>query len=849
MNSHARRAGLATLLLPAMALAQIVDRVSTPLDPLQLGRQGNGDSLLWANGSPLSDDDRFLVFSSHADNLVPGDGSRNEEIYLRDLVNDTTQRLLPPPTDVTDGNSSWPSISGDGRWVTFSSRRRDLLPGIGSGRDQIYLHDRQDGSLTLLSRALDGGGGDEESSTGGLSRDGRRAVFVSLASNLVVADSNDAFDVFLHDLEDRSMTRITVDPDGNQVEGDSGFAQISGNGRYVCFDSNAGTLTATPISGQQIYLRDLEAGTTSLVSRTPTGLGGNGPSLGCAVADAGEVAFASSASDLVAGDSNGVRDVFVYLPGTATVQRVSVGVGGVQGDATSDNPSISSDGRRVGFVSASTTFPGPTVFGQREAYLHHRDSGETHRISLGASGDAPNGHSENARLSPSGQRMVLQSRASNLAVDINNREDVFIHRLDNGNTTLASLAASPLPSGGGGGGPSVSADGRLVVFGSSAAALLPGDAGEHQQILIYDRDSRQISLISGGPDGPANGTCFSPEISADGRWVAYLSRATNLVAGIDSNGFEDVFLHDRELGTTVRVSSNAAGNAASHGSADLSLSASGSHVAFVSQANDLLPGAPTSGFRVLVWRRDDQSFVRGDTTSDGTPGNSQSFAPRLSADGRYVAFASGASNLVPGDDNNRSDVFRKDLLTGVVALVSRTPDGAVGNQRSEERLAISADGRYVAFVSHASNLVADDNNGGPDMFLLDLDMLAMQRVTRDLAGPALVGPPSLSADGSQLAFASSAALVPEDSNGRTDVFVYRRDLDRLRRASIDRQYQQLDATSQHPALAADGDWLAFTITPPHRLQVPGRRAAPGVSDVVLAFSPFGPRVFGDGFEP
>jgi hypothetical protein len=269
--------------------------------------------------------------------------------------------------------------------------------------------------------------------------------------------------------------------------------------------------------------------------------------------------------------------------------------------------------------------------------------------------------------------------------------------------------------------PAISADGRIVVFGSFANNLVAGDWNFQADIFVHDRSTgitERVSVDSSGAEG--NGNSNHADVSADGRFVAFESESTNLVAG-DSNGVIDVFVHDRMTGITERVSvdsSGAEGNGPSGTFGGLAISADGRIVAFESNASNLVAGDTNGVSDVFVHDRSTGLTERVDVDSFGAEANYGGSIPSISADGQSVTFASSATNLVAGDTNNAGDVFVHDRSTGFTGRVSVDSSGAEGNGLSgNSGLAISADGQIVAFESLASNLVAGDTNGYTDVFV------------------------------------------------------------------------------------------------------------------------------------
>jgi Tol biopolymer transport system component len=290
---------------------------------------------------------------------------------------------------------------------------------------------------------------------------------------------------------------------------------------------------------------------------------------------------------------------------------------------------------------------------------------------------------------------------------------------DPGTTELVSVDSAGNPGNGPtgfGGPPSISADGRFVAFESDATNLVPSDTNGLTDVFVHDRQTdttERVSVSSEGTEG--NGDSVFASLNADGRLVAFTSEAFNLVPG-DTNGLlGDVFVHDRQTATIRRASVDSAGTQGNGDSGvnTLSLSADGRFVAFVSAASNLVPGDTNGRFDVFVHDRQTSTTERV-----GANAGNQGFQPSLSADGRFVAFASLVSNLVPGDRNKTDDVFVHDRQTGLTERVNVSSAGTQGNSLSGGP-SVSAHGRFVAFDSFASNLVPGDTNGVFDVFVHD----------------------------------------------------------------------------------------------------------------------------------
>jgi Tol biopolymer transport system component len=290
--------------------------------------------------------------------------------------------------------------------------------------------------------------------------------------------------------------------------------------------------------------------------------------------------------------------------------------------------------------------------------------------------------------------------------------------LSGGSLQIVSTALDEGPANHHSSSPDVSSDGRYIAFDSLASNLISGDTNSYQDVFVYDRQTGITERISIASDGTqANHASRYPSISGDGRYVAFASEASNLVSG-DTNGYQDIFIHDRQTGTTERVSVASNGTQANQGSFSPAISDDGRFIAFSSSASNLVSN-DYNGFQdVYIHDRQTGTTEQVSVAYDGTQTNNSSGEPSISGDGRYVAFPSYASNLVSGDTNSYQDVFVYDCQTGTTERVSVASDGTQANATSDTST-VSNDGRYVAFGSNASNLVTDDTNGYEDIFFVD----------------------------------------------------------------------------------------------------------------------------------
>jgi hypothetical protein len=371
------------------------------------------------------------------------------------------------------------------------------------------------------------------------------------------------------------------------------------------------------------------------------------------------VAFTSEAVNLVIGDTNDARDIFVRHRNNGSIIRATVSSSGVQANADSELPSIDSTGAYVVYGSfASNLVPGDTN-SVRDVFLHHTPSGTTTRISRSSGGGQGNGTSSD---------------------------------------------------------PAISGNGRYISFTSTATNLVPGDTNNANDIFVADRLTGVVSRVSVRTDGgQGNDGSFHPAISFDGRYVAFSSRATNFVSN-DTNGAQDVFVYDRQTATVARVSVRSNGGQADGDSEQPSIVVRGTGayvVAFNSFATNLV-GNDTNGVSdVFVRISDPRRTVRASVSGTGDQGNGSSSQATVSDfrnGSQYVAFTSQADNLVPGDTNNASDIIRNDLATGQTCRFSVATGGGQGTTgpNGASQPAIDRAGHRITYAADFANLVPGD---------------------------------------------------------------------------------------------------------------------------------------------
>ncbi|MEU4623343.1 hypothetical protein AB0G04_25650 [Actinoplanes sp. NPDC023801] len=409
--------GALVIALPAPAHAAVLatDLVSVTAD----GTQGNENSIL----PSVDADGRFVVFQSQASNLTSDDDNGKYDIFLTDRGSGSLELISrgadggplpgnsggarisadgrfvtyyswtgtsaePPKVQVYDRvarateqipagarGGMFPTISGDGRYVTFASGSEDIVPDANGWYGDVFLHDRQTGETKIASSSADGTQGDRSSSKGVVTADGRHVAFASSATNLVPGDTNDAEDIFLKDLTTGDIQRITVTSDGSQLTDFWIYSDpsVSADGRYVSYSTTGAFDPADVNEDIDVYVRDTVTGTTTLVSRRASGepLSSGWASSPAVSGDGGSIAFWSNSGQIVAGDTNYTGDLFVYDRTSGITERVSVTSSGAEADGA-DSGVLSHDGRLAFYRAAATNLVTNDTNGKDDIFVTRR---------------------------------------------------------------------------------------------------------------------------------------------------------------------------------------------------------------------------------------------------------------------------------------------------------------------------------------------------------------------------------------------------------------------------------------------------------------------------------------------
>ena len=419
--------GIVVAVTACTASAQVIERVSVSSDEVE----ANGDSFIPAHDG-VSADGRLVVFESYATNLVPADGNGLRDVFVRDRLLGTTTRVSEAWSggDAT-GESLYPSISEDGRWIAFSSDAPDLVDDDTNAAQDVFVFDRQSGLVSRVSMGWDGSEGNGDSRTPSISGDGRLVAFRSGATNIVPGSMTVSKSIYVCDRQTGDNELVSERWDGSQESGGSYYPYIAANGRHVAFISNS--------------------------------------------------------TDLVSFDDNGVNDSFIRDLDLGVTTMIGVNMDGEAGNSNTGGFGISADGRYAGILSNATDLlpPGEDSNAVQDAFIRDFDLGVTERLSVSSSGDQANDDSGPITLDGTGRYAAFQSDATNLVDgDSNVATDIFGHDRVTGITTLLTITAAGAQSNDNSVDPTLSADGCFVVFKSVATNLVPDDTNGFQDVFV-----------------------------------------------------------------------------------------------------------------------------------------------------------------------------------------------------------------------------------------------------------------------------------------------------------------------------------------------------------------------------
>ena len=852
----------------ALAAAGDVELLSPAAD---LAVTGGGISS--ASGRSISANGRYVVFVSDAANLVHDqvDTNKANDVFLRDRLTGTTVLVSHTAGSLTTAGNRASSggavISADGRYVAFVTAATNLGFTDSGTQPDVVLFDRIDGSLRLVSHA-DGNltvSPNSFTSKPRISTDGRYVAFFRQARDA---------EILLFDRDGALGSRRKVG--GNAIGHFEPSFSMSADGRYVAFTSTTDYIEnyADANSTHDVFLFDRDADPAAvprLVSHPDTcsTSTGNAASFEPVIsADGRWVVFASLATDLGFSDANGDRDLFLFdrdggagCPVASSTRLLSHSGSSLTttGDQPAFGAAISSDGRYVAFESNATDMGFiDSNLANTDVFLFDR-LGPRRLVSHAAGSPTATGVGLSAgpAISDDGRYVAFSSVAYDLGfTDVNTGSDVFLFDRDDasGALRLASHQAGSATTTGNTGSSalSISGSGPVVVFASDAYTLVGGDLNALPDVFVFDaasagdadlvsrRAAGLPSLTPGGNSPTALADGWAPgTVSDDGRYVVFLSSASNLVPNqFDLNGANDVFLRDRLTGTTTLVSHQSGSTeiTGDSSSAQPTISGDGRFVAYLSAATNLAGTDANDALDVFLFDRalGSNVLVSHDAGSLTTSGNAGCAAPEISRDGRYVVFTGFATDHGFIDVNGADGdvlLFQRGGPLGSRRLVSHngvslttTANGWSGALVSSPP-AISRDGRHVAFQSFATDLGFLDANGGWDVFLFDRDGgLGSTRLVSHTAASLTTASsgggrePVISDDGRYVAYETDATDHGfTDANGRTDVLLFERDGGLGSRRLVSHEAGSLDTAATHhgagsAALSSDGRYTAFTTT-------------------------------------
>jgi len=794
-------------------------------------------------GPAISADGRYVAFDSTATTLVNGDTNGQSDVFVHDMTLGSTVRVSYSPLfGEAMGASNRAAISGDGKVVAFTSTAANLVPNDTNGRADVFAYDFVKGGLRRVSEGTGGIAGNGDSYTGEVSTDGRYVVFNTMATNLVPGDTNGAYDVLVNEWQTGRTTAISVSLAGIAGNGSSWGHAISGDGRYVAFESTASNLgSSAGAAAYDIFLRDTVISTTWYLSVSSSGQGATADSHRPAISSDGRyVAFDSAAGNLVPGDTNGCNDVFVrawmqYQP-DVTVRKVGATDAAGDGEYSGGSGQLSPVALMVGhtvvaMVRVQNDANHPDRFqitggggggGWTVRYLDVASGADvTAQVVAGFSTDVlqPGGYLElqmevtaDAALTP-GSSYQAAVTASSLTeagaqdaagLELTATEVLHTMRVSVSSGGVQGNASSAVKL-------SSSADGRYVAFPSLASTLVDGDTNNSCDVFVHDRQTgltERVSVNASGVQG--NGSSVDARISGDGRFVAFYSAATNLVAD-DTDGVMDVYVFDRQTRTVTRASLGPGNAQPNQQCGQPAISEDGRYVAFLTAANTLLPEDTNSIEDIYRFDMQTGGLERVSVNSDNVGAEAGCVLPSLSGDGRFVAFHSAATNLVADDTNHKTDIFVHDCVGGATTRVSVSSSGAEADGASDNAM-ISADGRWVVFQSAATNLVPDVIPG-VNTFLHDRQTGQTSLVnvsSYGKPGPNTINTSYISDDGRFMVFCSIGSLVPEDTNGQNDVYLRDTAAGTTTRVSLAYDDAQSNNSQQYyPAISGDGRAVVF----------------------------------------
>lgn len=751
----------------------------------------------------ILEDDNVLPQVDHSGPFPTNTANLDRGIVIFDREENKSRRLTTASGDLPNndsvvnfGNGNSFAFSGDGRYLVYISYATNVTADVPSAAINMYLYDTQNDTYEFLNKTAGGTARSSNTNYPSISEDGRFIAFQSFTAPEdadPTLTSGQAF-YYLLDRNDGSMTPVDVNDLGQGSDASGPYnPAVSNDGRYVAFISDATNLvsTATTPGRYNVYLRDMSihggALGTSTTLITTDGLGGDADDDAYKVQISGDgtkVLFTSYATNLVAGDTNGVEDVFMYDIASGITTRISVDTAGNEVNDTFTSPDIriSDDGSQIAVLTDMTLSPEDTskaLFSDSyDIYLFDGVNTGPQELVTKVYNEQARSQTQRPSLSADGTLLVFESATNAFSADnLELRSNIYLHNKSTGTTTLVSKGIGATVANAPSRHARISADGTKIVFASFADNLVVGDTNGLADIFLYDIATDSIQRVNMVGATQANGPSSYPSLSADGNHITYTSYASNLVAG-DTNGEEDLFWYDVVNDVTERVNVDSVGTEATYAGNWWSarsrwavMSDDGQKVFFQSAASNLVAG--DSNGVTDIFMRDMQA---GTTTRiSEEPGGGEltlhSQHPSVSGDGNMVVYQEELRN------GNR--LLMKNLTTGVTSLLVPNT-GHTAHTAYFQNPSISSNGEYVTFESFADNLVAGDTNNGWDTFLYHIPTDTISRISQQSNGTESerstwnpeYNPAALSANGRTVAFTSDARdIVPGDAESFFDIFI------------------------------------------------------------------------------
>lgn len=850
----------------------------------------------------MSDGARYIVFASYADNGTTNDYNTTWDVFVKDRTTNAVTRITDRLRDFF--NPSQLDITPSGRYVTFGINQIGLLQEDINIDDDVYVYDTLYGEYELISHNPQGLSGSNSSRNPSISDDGRYVTFESFAGDISDEDQDYTNDVYVYDRKTRNLKLANYTVDGQASGGENVLAAMSGSGRFVAFESDD-SLDPSAVN-RSVYIRDLKRGMTYWMGQSPTGDSANADVQRPSVSDDGKhLAFQSRAWNLVPGQEEGAGYTEIYYttspaeldqeapaweegaeltvakygstyaalqwpqpksgsgatpayriyrngelvgsttepsflvtnlkPGASYAFKVAAGsVDHKWGsaalsaplttlaEAETDAPGGASDARfevQPGQVAVSWTDPSDLDFMYVQVLWRK----------LGAPDDKTNA----TRMLPKGKQKAL---ITNLVNDTSYQFAFAVYDAE-GNKRVYSADTVTMGPGpriarvtgsdtdgdnmSGFGGIQISADGRYAVFESSSPRLAEGDTNGGMDVFLYDYEHGTVQLISRDELGmPGDGQSMKPDISGDGRYIVFQSDAQNLMGAVSSGPDTQIFVMDRDAdgngkfdepgGVTLkRISESPMGDPANNYSETPAISADGKTIVFISRSDNLSDiktnqteqlyiydnGSPEGGLSLLL-------------NAEGKLPNGSMSEPDVSGDGKTIVFGTQATNLAP-DTNESEDAYLYDAATRTFTPLTHFNDEQPHYYNEVAHPTVSLDGKRVAFAYQGYEFSAFDiyvyDRGG--------DTPSVKRIT-DKPDENLYyynsKQPSISPDGRYVAFSSDLPnLVAGDKNGNTDVFLYDLQASKARLVSRAFNGEQGNGSSYNPAVSEGGKVVAF----------------------------------------